>query len=156
MIFLKYKDAESDFSPLFNRTAFPEDIERSVATILSDIRKSGDQAVIDYAAKFDKLLLTPETFKVTQEEIDNAENLIDDDIKKAIQLAHANITDFSKQSLPKDWKYNPREGVTLGEKFSPLERIACYVRRNSSIGFYSPTHSHHGSSCRSQRNSCHH
>ena len=127
MIFLKYKDAESDFSPLFNRTAFPEDIERSVATILSDIRKSGDQAVIDYAAKFDKLSLTPETFKVTQEEIDNAENLINDDIKNAIKLAHDNITDFSKQSIPEDWKYNPREGVTLGEKFSPLDRIACYV-----------------------------
>ena len=127
MIFLKYKDAASDFSALFNRTAFPEDIEKSVATILSDIRNRGDNAIIDYAKKFDNLDLTPESFRVTQEEIQNAEKLIDDDIKDAIQLAHANILDFSKQNLPQDWKYNPREGVTLGEKFTPLDRIACYV-----------------------------
>ena len=127
MIFLKYNDAESDFSALFNRTAFPEDIEKSVATILSDIRNRGDKAVIDYAKKFDKLALSPENFRVTQEEIDNSENLIDDDIKDAIKLAHENILDFSKQNIPQDWKYNPRDGVTLGEKFTPLERIACYV-----------------------------
>lgn len=127
MIFLKYKDADSDFSALFNRTAFPEDIERSVATILSDIRNNGDDAVVQYAKKFDNLDLTPENIKVTQDEIDNSENLIDDDIKSAIQLAHKNISDFSQQSLPKDWSYNPRDGVTLGEKFTPLDRIACYI-----------------------------
>ena len=127
MIFLKYKDAESDFSALFNRTAFPEDIERSVATILSDIRNNGDDAVVQYAKKFDNLELTPENIKVTQAEIDNSENLVGDDIKNAIQLAHENISDFSKQSLPKDWSYNPREGVSLGEKFTPLDRIACYI-----------------------------
>lgn len=127
MIFLKYKDADSDFSALFNRTAFPEDIERSVATILSDIRNNGDDAVVQYAKKFDNLDLTPENIKVTQDEIDNSENLIDDDIKSAIQLAHKNISDFSQQSIPKDWSYNPRDGVTLGEKFTPLDRIACYI-----------------------------
>ena len=127
MKFLKYKDNESDFSPLFNRTAFPEDIERSVAKILADIRKNGDDAIIRYAKKFDNLNLTPETFKVTQAEIDNAENLIGDDIKGAIKLAHANISDFSKQNLPEDWSYNPRPGVRLGEKFTPLQRIACYI-----------------------------
>ena len=127
MKFLKYKDSNSDFSPLFNRTAFPEDIERSVAKMLSEIRQRGDEAVIEYAAQYDSLNLTPETLKVTQEEIDNAENLIEEDIKKAIQLAHNNISDFSKQCLPEDWSYNPRPGVTLGEKFTPLKRIACYI-----------------------------
>lgn len=127
MKFLKYKDPESDFSPLFNRTAFPEDIERSVAAILADIRTDGDKAVAQYAKKFDNLDLTPANMRVSQEEIDNAENLIDDDIKEAIQLAHTNITDFSTQNLPKDWSYNPRPGVRLGEKFTPLQRIACYI-----------------------------
>ena len=127
MKFLKYKDPESDFSPLFNRTAFPEDIERSVAEILADLRKNGDDAVIKYAKKFDNLNLSAETIKVTQTEIDNAENLIEDDIKGAIKLAHANISDFSKQNLPEDWSYNPRPGVRLGEKFTPLQRIACYI-----------------------------
>jgi histidinol dehydrogenase len=127
MIFLKYKDDCSDFSALFNRTAFPEDIEKSVATILCDIRNQGDKAISEYALKFDNLTLTPDNVRVTQEEIDNAENLIDDDIKDAIQLAHENILSFSTQKLPEDWQYNPREGVTLGEKFIPLQRIACYV-----------------------------
>ena len=72
MIFLKYKDNNSDFTPLFNRTAFPEDIERSVASMLTEIRQNGDDAIIKYAAQFDSLSLTPDTLRVTQEEIDNA------------------------------------------------------------------------------------
>jgi histidinol dehydrogenase len=127
MIFLKYKDSSCDFSPLFNRTAFPEDIEKSVAEILSDIRKNGDHAVVKYAQKFDQVTLSPDSIRVSQEDIDAAEALVDDEIRDAILLAHANILDFSRQRLPEDWSYNPRPGVTLGEKFSPLERIACYI-----------------------------
>jgi len=127
MIFLKYKEKSHDFSPLFNRTAFPEDIERSVAEILSDLKKNGDKAVFKYAEKFDQLKLTADSLRVTQAEIETAESLIDDDIRDAIQLAHANILDFSSQKLPEAWSYNPRPGVTLGEKFTPMDRIACYI-----------------------------
>ena len=127
MKYLKYKDPKSDFSPLFSRTAFPEDIEKNVSAILSEIKQDGDLAIIKYAAQFDSLQLTPETFRVTQEEIDNSVNLIDSDIRDAIHLAHSNILDFSRQCIPQKWTYSPRPGVTLGEKFTPMQRIACYI-----------------------------
>lgn len=126
---LKYQNniQAPEFAELFDRTAFPEDISRSVAEILNDIQLNGDEAVIKYAEKFDGVQLDLDKLRVPQSEIDAAENLIDEDIKKAIHLAHDNITCFSKESLPQDWKFNPREGVTLGEKFTPLDRVACYV-----------------------------
>ena len=126
---LKYQNniQAPEFAELFDRTAFPEDISRSVAEILNDIQLNGDDAVIKYAEKFDGVQLDLDNLRVPQSEIDAAEGLIDEDIKKAIHLAHDNITIFSKESLPQDWKFNPREGVTLGEKFTPLDRVACYV-----------------------------
>ncbi|WDE97228.1 histidinol dehydrogenase [Lentisphaera profundi] len=115
------------FDPLFERNAFPEDIAASVNEILCDIRKRGDEAICHYAKKFDGVDLSAGEFHVSQEELDAADDKVDQDIKDAIDLAAANIIDFSSQKLPKAWNYSPREGVQLGEKYAPLSRIACYV-----------------------------
>ena len=117
----------ADFDPLFERNAFPEDIAASVNEILCDIRKRGDAAICDYAKKFDGVELIAGQFQVSQEELDAADAKVDQDVKDAIDLAAANIIDFSSQKLPQAWNYSPREGVQLGEKYAPLSRIGCYV-----------------------------
>ena len=60
--------------------------------VLSDIRENGDKAVIAYEEKFDKVKLS--TLAVTDEEIAEAENLVDEELKKALVLAHDNIAKF--------------------------------------------------------------
>lgn len=128
MQFLEFRGrCTADFDPLFERNAFPDDIAVSVNEILTDIRKRGDEAICDYAKKFDGVDLQAGQFQLSQEEIDACEDLVDAEIKAAIDLAAANILDFSSQRLPQAWKYDARPGVELGEKFTPLSRIACYV-----------------------------
>jgi histidinol dehydrogenase len=120
-------EAAAELEKLYERTAFPEDIERSVAELLSNIRANGDAAIAEYAEKFDGVKLTPEQFRVSDEEIAQAANEVDPVMAEAIQLAYTNIMAFTKQRIPKDWSFSPREGVTLGERFVPLDRIAAYI-----------------------------
>ena len=64
----------------------------TVAAVLADVKKRGDDAVKGYELKFDHVDLP--TLAVTQEEMDEAEKLVSADLKAAIQLAHYNINAF--------------------------------------------------------------
>ncbi|MCJ8328915.1 MAG: histidinol dehydrogenase [Lentisphaeria bacterium] len=129
MKILDYRDDDFDgaIDSLNQRTAFPDDISQSVAEILKDIQANGDAAVIRYAEKFDQAKLSAETFLYSEADIAQASAAVGDDVKTAIKLAHANVSRFSKERLPKDWSFNPRDGVELGERFVPLQRIAAYI-----------------------------
>lgn len=125
------KYGSKEFKPLLdsicNRVAFPDDIEKSVAGILKDIREQGNSALSFYAKKFDKVTLSPEEFLVSEEEVEASAKKVSAKTRKAIKLAFKNVSDFSKQSIPKHWTFTPRKGVVLGERFEPLDRVACYV-----------------------------
>ena len=116
-----------DLKPLLQRSAFDPAIDAAVAPILADIRREGDDAVARYAAKFDHADLTPHQFRVPDAELDQAEAQMDEETKTAIRAAVEHVTQFSRQRLPQPWSFSPRPGVTLGEKFAPLDRVACYI-----------------------------
>ena len=120
-------DFSSDIAPLLNRSAFSQDIDQAVKAIIADIRENGDDAIIRYASKFDHATLTPDRFRVSADEVNAAEAQLDDATKDAIRTAAAHVRAFSEQRIPKAWSFSPRAGVTLGEKFAPLDRVACYI-----------------------------
>ncbi len=125
-----YKDSnfEEQIQALFDeRSAFNEKIDTGVAAILKDIRERGDAAVVDYAAKYDGASLTPDHFRLSEEEIAAAEQSVAQETKDAIALAHTNVRAFSEQRVPQAWTFSPRDGVVLGEKFAPLDRVAAYI-----------------------------
>ena len=64
---------------------------------------------------------------MTEDEFAAAESSLDDASKSAIELALAHIQDFARSQMPHPWKYSPREGVILGEQFTPMDRIGCYL-----------------------------
>ncbi|MBR0460345.1 MAG: histidinol dehydrogenase [Victivallales bacterium] len=121
------KNFEKQIAPLMNRSAFDPEIDKSVAAILADVKSNGDAALVKYAEKFDHVKLTPKQFEVSKAEFAAAEHSVSPKVMKALRLARAHIASFSKQSCPKAWSYKPRPGVVLGEKFTPMERVACYV-----------------------------
>ena len=129
MKIVKYGDSsfQEVLDSICNRVAFPDDIEASVAGILKDIREQGNKALSFYARKFDKVCLEPNEFLVSEEEIEAAAKKVSVKTRKAIKLAFKNVSDFSRQSTPKPWTFTPRKGVVLGERFEPLDRVACYV-----------------------------
>ncbi len=118
---------KEEIAPLLNRSSFDKEIDRSVAAILADVKARGDDAICEYAKKFDKADLTPQQFKVTDAEFAEAEQLVADDVKAAIRTAREHIVAFSSQRLPSDWSFSPRAGVTLGEKFTALDSVGCYI-----------------------------
>ena len=100
---------------------------RHVDAILDSVRNRGDKAVIDYAKKFDGVELTTDEFRVTPDEIDQASEILSRNAKSAIDRAYENISIFSRQRIPENWSFSPRDGVCLGEKFVPFSRIGAYI-----------------------------
>jgi len=120
-------DFEASLKGLYNRPSYPPEIELQVQTIIAEVKVNGDAALMKFAEKFDKVKLTPANFKVTAREIDEAKKLIGKEEKRAIKLALANVRDFAKRGIPRNWTYSPRPGVTLGEQFNPMQRVGVYI-----------------------------
>lgn len=129
---LSHKDtAYARFVKKLNRRATPggsgKQVEETVAGIIADVQKRGNAAVFDYTKRFDDLKLTAKSLFVSQAEIDEAYAAVDDDVKKAVAITKRNIHSFAKRSMRKDWKTKNPEGVEVGERFTPYDRVGVYV-----------------------------
>ena len=120
-------DFEADLKKLYDRPSYPPEIEAQAAAIIADVKTEGDAALVRYAAKFDHAELTPAQFRVTGDEIAAAEKQLPARLKSAIRTALRQVRDFAKLTIPKGWTASPRPGVTLGEKFEPLDRVGVYI-----------------------------
>ena len=129
MIKLHYgsPDFEKQLSLLYNRPAYPPQVEEAAKQIIADVRAGGDRAVAAYAEKFDHVKLDPADFKISDAEIRAAVKKCSAANKKAIRQALEHITDFALATKPLNWMYSPRPGVKLGEKYTPLDRVGVYI-----------------------------
>ena len=129
MQIINSSDAQFDkkIQPLFDRPAFEPEMQSAVRQILHDVRIDGDSAVSRYAQKFDQVDLVPNEFRVSQSDLETAEEKIQPKVAKAIRAAHRQVREFAAQRLPEPWSYSPRKGVILGERFAPLDRVGAYV-----------------------------
>ncbi len=100
-------------------------LHATVKGVLDDIRERGDEAVKAYEAKFDHVTL--ETLAVSAREMDEAEGLLDDDLKAAIRLAHDNIHAFHAAQQFEGKRIETRPGVTCWQKSVPIEKVGLYI-----------------------------
>ncbi len=126
-LYFSEENFEKELEEIYNRPGYPPEIEAGVAEILARVKSDGDQALVEFAAKFDHVNLTPELFRVTEEEIAEATRLTDKSAKLAIKRAIKAVQEFAFARRPKNWKYSPRNGVHLGEKFCPIDRVGVYI-----------------------------
>ena len=75
----------------------------AASEILLDVRKRGDKAVVAAAKKFDGSRITAETMRVTNQEVDQAHQLVDDAFKDAALEAHKRIRLFAEKGLRENW-----------------------------------------------------
>jgi histidinol dehydrogenase len=80
---------------------------------LSDVQTRGDQAIIDYTAKFDRQDLTPGTLAISAAEIDAAVAATPADQRTALETAAARITAYHTRQLPEDADWTDESGVRL-------------------------------------------
>ena len=101
--------------------------ENTVREIVTTVKKKGDQALINYTAKFDRQVLTAEQLRVTGSELDAAYQQISQDLLHAIQLACQKIEAFHRQRVPKSWVQFEENDVVLGKRYTPVDRAGLYV-----------------------------
>ncbi len=118
---------EQRLQPLFSRTAFDPETEAAVAAILRDVRQRGDEAVAEYARRYDRVELTPAEFAVPASEIEAASARVDAQTRRAIRFAVRSLTACARRGMPRAWRFSPRRGVVTGEFYAPLNRVGCYV-----------------------------
>lgn len=119
-----YADA---LNSLYRRPAVPPEIEARAREIVGDVMMRGDAAVLEQIARFDGVALDAASLKVSEAEFLEAERSVSDRTKEAVRDAIAHLTEYAERTIPKAWTMSPRPGVTLGEKFSPMRRVGCYV-----------------------------
>ena len=112
-----------------------QDIDRFVPQaqkIVDAVKERGDAAVIEYTKEFDGADLSNLGLRVTQQEIDAAENNLDPAVKKAIDLSYQNIKIFHERQMPEEfWMTEIMPGVMGGEKITPIESCVLYVPRGT-------------------------
>ncbi len=96
-----------------------------VCSVLDDIRQNGDAAVRRYEEKFDHVCL--DTLEVTSAEMDEAEQLVDEELKAALRLAHSNIKKFHESERFEGKKVTTCEGVTCWQKSVAIEKVGLYI-----------------------------
>ncbi|HBR50187.1 MAG TPA: histidinol dehydrogenase [Nitrospira sp.] len=101
-------------------------VEKTVRTILQTVERGGDKAVFRYTAQFDKVILKPDTVRVTQDEIKNAYYQIRKDEGDALRLAAERVTAFHERQRSKTWMYQDGD-ATLGQVIGPVDAVGVYV-----------------------------
>jgi len=107
--------------PVFER----KEISGLIAEIFEAVDKDGDQALIEFSKKFDRAITSQIT--VSEAEIDNAENEISEDLKKAIKQAKENISKFHASQIVEIQKIETVKGVTCWRENRAVEKVGIYI-----------------------------
>ena len=122
------KHTSKRFQKLFTRTIRRNRrVEETVRRIFEDVQSLGDEALVRYTRKFDKVKLTAKELKATESEISGAYSNICPDFVASLKIAVENVTRYYKKQKKRSWKMTSEEGVILGEKIRPLESVGVYV-----------------------------
>ena len=105
-----------------------ERIESTVEAILRDVRARGDEAVLEYTNKFDKLGATSiAALEIPRRDFDRALVGLPSARRGALEQAAARIRDYHERQTLASWQYTEVDGTTLGQKITPLDRVGVYV-----------------------------
>ncbi len=109
-----------------NRFAEPSPVVRqTVSEIVANVAKNGDVALLEYTAKFGGPTLRADKIQVSSTELAGA--TVNAETQKTLELCHANIASFASNSLRKNWSMHNDQGVLVGERFDPFQRVGIYV-----------------------------
>lgn len=99
-------------------------VARLVGDILLQVKTHGDEALKRYTLEFDGAAI--ETFRVDEEEVQDALRQTDKDFLTLLKQAHANISAYHTLQLPKNFT-REKDGLTLSQRYNPIERVGIYI-----------------------------
>lgn len=110
---------------LFIRSPLFTDVGPVVAKILADVQENGDAALLRYTEKFDGAKL--DSMLVTQEEVDAAYASVSEEYRAVLRQAAENIAEYHRNQVRPGFVMTRENGVVLGQKITPIERVGLYV-----------------------------
>ncbi|WP_022748113.1 histidinol dehydrogenase [Lachnobacterium bovis] len=100
--------------------------EKNVDLIINEVKEKKDEALFDFTLKFDKANINTTNILVTNEEIDEAYEQVDNRIVDVIRKAKINIEKYHSKQKQNSW-FTSEDGKLLGQKVTPLNRVGVYV-----------------------------
>ncbi len=120
-----YNSSEISIDEILERSEQTVDVEGIVADIIKNVRMNGDNALIEYSKKFDGAV--DDVIEVTEKEIEGAFKQVDSELISIIEEAKANITAFHSRQVRNSFVLNDKDGVIIGQKVIPIEKVGLYV-----------------------------
>jgi len=118
--------APADWEAILKRpTASFKDLESLVEEVFQEVKSKGDQAIVDYTLKFDKVKLN--AFTVSEAEYTRAESVVAAPLKEAIQLARENIKTFHSAQQTQTVSVETQPGVLCWQEKRPIEKVGLYI-----------------------------
>ncbi|NMA26033.1 MAG: histidinol dehydrogenase [Clostridiales bacterium] len=119
------KYGETAYSDIFARNEPLARVGKQVSAIIDDVKRNGDAALMKYTRLFDKAEL--QTLEVTRQEFDEALSKVDTRFFGVLKRAAANIEAFHRNQLRTGFSMTGEDGVVLGQKILPLQKVGVYV-----------------------------
>jgi histidinol dehydrogenase len=120
-----YKYNEISKEDIFARTESKYNVEQIVADIIANVRQNKDAAVLEYCERFDGVKL--ESLEVSKQEIEEALELVDKEFIEILKKAKENIYAFHSRQVRNSFLINDNDGVIIGQKVIPIEKVGLYV-----------------------------
>lgn len=120
-----YSYGEVSNEEIFARGTAVADVSGTVRDIIENVRENGDSALLEYCQKFDKATLT--SLEVSESEIDEAFASVEPKFIEIIKEAAKNIRAFHEKQVRNSFIINDCDGVVIGQKVIPIERVGLYV-----------------------------
>ena len=120
-----YEFSQVDPAEIFQRETPISRVEEPVSAILADVKKRGDEAVLEYTRRFDRCRI--DSLAVTAEEIEEAFAAVDPEFLEILHKAAANIRAFHSAQVRQSLVLTPSDGVVLGRRITPIQRVGLYV-----------------------------
>ena len=118
------KNFEAAFSALLTgKRESSVDVNDVVTKIIADVRAHGDKALVELTNKFDRVLLTPETLRISDSDLDAAISKCDPATLEALRLAKSRIEAYHARQKPEDSRFTDASGVELGHRWTPAGAV---------------------------------
>ncbi|RKD27191.1 histidinol dehydrogenase [Caminicella sporogenes DSM 14501] len=101
------------------------EIDKNIIAILRNVKDFKDKALYDYTFKFDGVKI--DNIKVTEDEVKEALDTVDNQFLDILKKAKYNIERFHKRQIEKSWIEHEKKGIILGQLIRPLDRVGIYV-----------------------------
>lgn len=120
-----YKYGQVPNSEIFARENIPTDVAGVVSDIIDNVKANKDKALREYSEKFDKVSI--DCFEVSEAEITEAFASVEPEFIDILKEAAANIREFHEKQKRNSFVINERNGVVMGQKIMPIEKVGLYV-----------------------------